>query len=76
MKAIVFFEAKEVCRVEFDRHERLDNEFNFYLNGVIVGSFCYGYCFVIDQNKNERFYVTEADIHNLQRPSNPDIELY
>ena len=76
MKAIVFFEGKEVCQVECDKHNQFDDEIVFYLNDVIVGSFCYGYCFVIDQNKNERFYVTEEDIHNLQRPTNPDIHLY
>jgi hypothetical protein len=70
MKAIVFFEGKEVCQVECDKHVQFDNGVIFSLNDVIVGSFSEGYCFVIDQNKNERWYVSEADIHNLQRPCN------
>ncbi len=47
MKAIVFFEGKEVCQVECDRHDQFGNEITFYLNDVIVGSFSDGYCFSI-----------------------------
>ena len=48
MKAIVFFEGKEVCQVECDRHVQFGGQVTFYLNDEIVGDFCEGYCFVID----------------------------
>jgi hypothetical protein len=60
MKAIVFFEGKEVCQVEYDYVKRqYDGLLEFYLNEKKVADFTIGYSYLIIP---EKIPLTESEI--------------
>ena len=59
MKAIIFFEGKEVCQVEYDRVTNFAGQLDFFMGKEMIAFFAKGHSYLVIA---EKIPLTEAEI--------------
>ena len=63
MKAIVYFEEKEVCRIEFDKVSNFAGQLDFFMEKELIAFFAKGHSYLIIP---KIIPLTEAEILELE----------